>query len=191
MKKDLLSKNIKIAVLGAISFLIMYIEFPIPPFPPFMKLDFSDLPAIIGGFSMGPLAGILIELVKNLIHLLKTSTSGIGELANFLVGIAYVLPAALIYKYKKTKKWAVISMIIGIFSMIVLASIANYYILIPFYSKFMPIEQIIDISKKVSNNIVDLYTYIVYVVVPFNAIKGMLLSLITFIIYKKIDKILK
>ena len=99
------------AMLSAIAFVLMMLEFSIPIMPSFIKLDFSELPALIGSFAMGPLCGVIICLVKNVLHLFITSTGGVGELSNFILGVAFVLPAGLLYKYKKTRTTALIGSI--------------------------------------------------------------------------------
>jgi riboflavin transporter FmnP len=181
---------IKTSLMGVIAFIIMFIEAPIPFFPSFLKIDLSDIPALIVAFSLGPVYGIGVELVKNLLHLLRTTTGGIGELANFIVGISFIVPASLIYIKNKTKKSAVFGMIIGTIIMAAVGGIANYYILIPFYSTFMPIEAIVALGSEVNKLIVDVNSLILYAIVPFNLFKGIVLSLITIPIYKKIAVIL-
>lgn len=185
-----LNKLIKISLMGVIAFIIMFIEFAIPIFPAFLKIDLSDIPAIMTGFALGPVAGVAVELVKNVLHLLRTSTGGVGELANFLVGSAFVFPAAYLYSKKKDKKTAIIGMIVGIISMAVVGALANYYILLPFYTTFMPMEAIIGMAAAVNSLIVDLKTLILYAIIPFNLVKGIILTLITIPVYKKVSKVL-
>jgi len=185
-----LNKLIKISLMGVIAFVIMFLEFAIPIFPSFLKIDISDIPAIITGFALGPIAGVAVELVKNLLHLFRTSTGGIGELANFLVGSAFVFPAAYIYSKKKDKKTAIIGMIVGIASMTVVGAIANYYILLPFYSNFMPIEAIVGMAAELNNLVVDIKTLILYAIIPFNVVKGIVITLLTIPIYKKVSTVL-
>lgn len=185
-----LNKLIKISLMGVIAFVIMFLEFAIPIFPSFLKIDISDIPAIITGFALGPIAGVAVELVKNILHLFRTSTSGIGELANFLVGSAFVFPAAYLYSKKKDKKTAIMGMMIGTISMAVVGGIANYYILLPFYSNFIPIEAIVGMAAAVNSLVVDLKTLILYAIIPFNLVKGIVLTLITIPVYKKVSKVL-
>jgi len=211
---------VTIAVLAAISIILYYLEFPLPFFPPFLKFDFSDLPAIIASLLFSPLIGLLIALIKNLVHLLGTSTGGVGELANFIVSAAFVLaagyfyhggicsksndevtskstseivseanansPKAISYKFKKTKKRAIFSLLLGIVAMTVIAAIANYYILIPFYEKFMNIEAIINMCGAKS-----LWEAILIAFVPFNLLKGVVLSIITYLLYKRISHLIR
>lgn len=192
MKKLELSSLLKIAILGAISFIIMLVEFPLWFAPGFYQLDFSDIPALIGAFSLGPLAGILIELIKNILHfLLKSSgTGGIGELGNFIVGSLFVGTAGFIYMKNKTRKNAIIGMAVGTIVMAIVGSAMNYFVLIPVYSNFLPIEQIIDMAKALNKVVVDKRTLVIYTVFPFNLLKGVLVSLITLPLYKRLSKVL-
>ncbi len=181
----------KIGLLSAISFVLFLIEFAIPIFPSFLKIDISDLPAIIACFAMGPIAGVLVELFKNLIHLSMTSTGGIGELANFIIGCAFVIPAGLIYKSHKDKKHVLASLISGIVAMVIVAVLMNYYVLIPLYTKFMPLDTIIKMAAAVNPYVDDMTSLMLYVIAPFNLVKGIILALITKIVYKKISHLLK
>jgi riboflavin transporter FmnP len=181
----------KVAILSVIAFLIMYIEFPIVFFPAFLKIDLSDLPALIAGFALGPVAGIMVELIKNLLHLFQTSTGGVGELANFVIGVALVGPASAIYYRDKSRKSAIIGMLVGIVSMAIVGALANYFVLIPFYQNFMPIDAIIAMGQQANAAIVDVRTLVIYGVVPFNLLKGFVIMVITALIYKKISPLLK
>jgi len=193
-KRKLLSTNYiaKIAILGVASWLVMMLEFPLAfIFPDFLKFDFSDIIPLIGALAMGPAAGILIELLKNLIHMLQTSTSGVGELANFIVGAAFVGITGLYYKVNKTKKGALISLLLGVAAMVVTGGIVNYFITIPLYSILLvPFEVIISMSSKVIPAIHDKLTLILFAFCPFNLLKGVVLALITWPIYKKLSPIL-
>ena len=192
-KKLLNIKNMtKISILSVIAFILMQLEFPVPIFPSFLQIDLSDLPALVGGFALGPVVGILIVLFKNLMHLIQTSTSGVGELANFLVGIALVAPASLIYYRNKTKKNAIIGLFIGTIAMGIMGGLANYYILLPFYANVLkfPIDAIVEMGNIVNSNIVDLNSLIIYAIIPFNILKGILLSVVTMLIYKRISSLL-
>jgi riboflavin transporter FmnP len=192
-KKLLNIKNMtKISILSVIAFILMQLEFPVPIFPSFLKIDLSDLPALVGGFALGPIVGILIELFKNLMHLIQTSTSGVGELANFLVGVALVAPASLIYYRNKTKKNAIIGLLVGTIAMGIVGGLANYFILLPFYANVLkfPIDAIVEMGNLVNSNIVDLNSLIIYAIIPFNILKGIVLSVITMLIYKRISSLL-
>lgn len=181
---------VKVSVLAVLSFIIMFLELPLLIFPEFLKLDFSDIPALVAAFSMGPIAGVLVELVKNLLHLMITKTGGVGELANFIIGAALVIPAGIIYKHKKNKTSAILGLIAGVIAMTIAGALANYYILLPFYSTIMPIQVIIDIAAKINSAIVDLKTLIYYAIIPFNIIKGIVVAIVTTLIYKKISPII-
>lgn len=183
----------KIGVLSAAAFGLMLLSFPIAIFfPSFLKLDLSDLPALLGGFALGPIAGIIIEFIKNLLNILikGTDTGGIGELSNFIVGIAYIVPASLIYQRWKSKKCAIFSMLTGIIVMTVVACFSNYFLIIPLYQKMMPLEAIIGMAAMANKNIVDIRTYIIFAVIPFNILKATILSVVTLLIYKKLSPVL-
>lgn len=195
-KKDLTVKTMtKIAILGVISFVFMLLDFPLWFTPPFLKFDISDLPSLIGAFALGPMAGVLVQLIKNLLKLLLagTNTAAVGELANFIVGSVFAYTAGLIYYREKTFKNAIIGLVVGVLSMTIVISVANYYIIIPFYSKAygLPLEKIIAMSTAVNKYVVDLKTLIIYAVVPFNLLKGLVVSLLTVLLYKRISPILK
>lgn len=193
MKNSNLNTVVKIGVLGGLSFLIMLFEIPIPIFPAFLKLDLSDIPSLVGAFALGPVAGILIELVKNLVHFIfKPGTMGVGELANFIVGSAFVYTAGLIYKIKKNRSHAIIGLAVGTIAMSAVAGIANLYIFLPLYEKVLgfPMTEIIKWSSVANPKIKDLNTLIIYGIVPFNIFKGTVISIITFLSYKKLSPIL-
>lgn len=194
MKKLQLSTLIKISLLGAISFIIMWFDFPVGFAPGFYKMDFSDLPALLGSFALGPMAGVLIELLKNILHFVikGSSTAGVGEIANFLSGGLFVVTAGLIYKRKKTRKNALIGMLAGTLAMAVLGSLLNYYVLIPTYSKAfnLPIEQILGMAEEISKKTMTLKSLVIYMVFPFNILKGVLVSALTIPLYKRLSSIL-
>lgn len=170
-----LDKSIKIAVLGAIAFILMFIEIPVIPMFPWLKMDLSEVPVLMGAFAFGPLAGISVEALKLLLHLMikGTSTGGVGELANLLVGVALVVPAAFIYNRKKSKKTAILGMIIGTICMEVVGILANVYLLLPAYGMRMESAQLMQ--------------YVTVGLIPFNGVKAILVSIITFILYKRVS----
>ncbi|NMB09040.1 MAG: ECF transporter S component [Tissierellia bacterium] len=195
-KEDLNVKTMtKIAILGVISFVFMLLDFPLWFTPTFLKFDISDLPSLIGAFALGPMAGVLVQLIKNLLKLLLagTNTAAVGELANFVVGSVFAYTAGFIYYREKTFKNAIIGLIVGVLTMTVVISFANYYIMIPFYSKAygLPLEKIIAMSTAVNKYIVDLKSLIIFGVVPFNLLKGLVTSILTVLLYKRISPILK
>ena len=186
-------KLVVTAMLSAIAAVLMIIEFPLPFIaPPFYKLDFSELPVLIGAFSLGPVAGVTIEAIKVVVNFLLngSTTGGVGEIANFVIGCSFVLPASLIYRHKKTKANAILSMVIGTVCMAVLGVFINAYVMIPIYSNFMPIEQIIQMGKDIVPFIKDTLTFCIFCVAPFNLIKGVLISTITAFIYKPLSRVI-
>ncbi len=188
------NKMIKIALLSAIAFILMFLDFNIPLMPSFLKLDFSDIPALIAAFSFGPLSGIFCEFIKNLlIIIIKGSSTGfVGELANFLIGSSICFIAGIIYINNKTKKTALISLICGTIVMAIVGCFVNYFILLPFYQNAMnyPIEELIKISQFANPYIVSKLTLVLYAILPFNLIKGLLISIILVAIYKRISAVL-
>ncbi|KPU26902.1 membrane protein [Caloranaerobacter sp. TR13] len=184
----------KISVLSVLAFLIMYIEVPLWFTPEFLKIDLSDIPALIGAFALGPMAGVIIEFVKNILHLVikGTVTMGVGELANFLIGSVLVYTASYIYHKNRTFKNAALGMIIGTIMMTIVASLSNYYFLIPFYAKLFgaPINAFVEMGAKVNKFVADYKTFILFAIVPFNLLKGTVVSLATIVLYKKISPIL-
>jgi len=183
----------KIAILGAISWIVMLFEFPLAfIFPSFLKFDFSDIIPLIGSLAMGPVAGILIELIKNALHLLQTTTAGVGDLANFVVGAAFVGVAGLYYKNHKTRNGALISLLFGILSMIIAGALVNYFITIPLYAIVLNlnVDMIVSWSTQVIPAIHDKFTLILFAFCPFNLLKGVVLALITWLLYKKLSPLL-
>ena len=178
------------AILSSISAVLMMFSFPLPFFPPFIKFDISDFPALIGAFALGPMAGCAIELVKNLLHLTDTSSAGIGELANFIIGSAFVIPAGIIYKYNKTRIGALLGMVAGVVCMAIIGALANYYILFPFYKTIMPLEKIIGMTQKFIPSVDSLWKVTLFSIVPFNLLKGTILSLLAFLSYKHFSAII-
>lgn len=185
----------RIAILSAMSIVLMIFEFPLPFVPSFYKIDLSEVPVLVGGFAMGPVAGLIIEFIKIIGNLCitGTTTSFVGELGNFLIGISYVVPAALIYKYHKTFKGAIVANLVGILSLAIMGGLVNALILLPAYSYFMGLEMsvLINMGSKVNPLINNLTTFILFGVVPFNLIKGFVVSLIVIVIYKRISFLLK
>jgi riboflavin transporter FmnP len=170
-----LNKMIKISLLGAIAVILMFIEFPVLPAFPWLKMDLSELPVLMGAFAFGPVAGILIEGLKILLHLLLkgTQTGFIGETANFIVGVALVVPASYIYNRNKSKKTAILGMIVGAITMEIVAIIANVYFLLPAFGMNFNAEQTMQ--------------YVTAGLLPFNGIKAILVSAVTFVVYKKVS----
>lgn len=186
---------VQIGMLAAIAVILMLFEIPLPFAPNFYEIDFSEVPVLVGAFTMGPAAGAAIELVKILLNFLinGTKTAGVGEIANFLIGCGLCLPAAFIYRKLHTRKGAIIGMLTGTAIMTFVGCFLNAFVLLPAYAKAfeMPIEALVGMGTAVNGNITNLFTLVVFAVAPFNLLKGLLVSLIVFLIYKKISPVLK
>lgn len=184
----------KIAVLSAIATLLMLVDIPLWFAPNFYQLDFSEVPVLIGAFALGPIAGITIEFMKILLNFVLngTDTGGIGELANFIVGCSFIVPAGLIYRNKKSVKNALIGMIVGTVILATVGSLLNYFVLLPVYATIYgaPIDAFVGMGNALNKNIVDLKTLVLYAVVPFNLLKGIAVAAITLLVYKRISPIL-
>ncbi|MBE6574783.1 MAG: ECF transporter S component [Ruminococcaceae bacterium] len=184
----------KVAVLTAAAVIIMLFEFPLPFTPPFYKIDLSEVVVFIGGFALGPGAAVLIELLKNLLNLLLdgTTTAFVGEAANFITGCVLVVPAAFIYRGRKSLKSAILGMTIGTVSLAVVGSLLNYFVLIPTYVEMykMPLDAIIEMASAVNGAVTDLKSMIVFAVVPFNLVKGIICSILAGLLYKRVSGIL-
>ena len=187
------TRNIAVtAILATMSTVLMFLEFPIPALiPGFIKLDFSELPALIASFSMGPLYGVAVCLVKNLINLMKTQSGGVGELANFILGAVFVATAGIIYKRNKTRFGALIGSLAGAFLMAAISVPMNYFIVYPIYEKLMPLEAIVGAYRAILPSVKTLLQALLIFNAPFTFVKGMISVIITFIIYKKISPIIK
>ncbi len=179
-------------ILSAAAFVLQLIEFPVPMFmPTFIKLDFSDLPALLGAFSVGPLSGILIELIKNLLHVTVSGSFGVGELSNFILGAIFTGIAGMIYKHKKTKKNALIASITGAVAMGVLSYVTNILVVYPVYYNFMPKEVIVAAYQAIIPSVDSIEKCLLIFNVPFTIIKGLLNVILCFLIYKPLSPILK
>ena len=178
-------------MLSAVAFILMYVEFSVPFMPSFIKLDVSELPALIGAFAMGPVEGVIICLVKNLLHLMRTSTGGVGELSNFILGAVFVFVAGLVYKHNKNKSSAIKGSILGAIAMAVISVVTNYFIVYPVYTNFMPMEAIIGAYQAIYAGADSLLKCLVIFNMPFTFVKGMLDVVITLLIYKRLSPIIK
>ncbi|MBR0413213.1 MAG: ECF transporter S component [Eubacterium sp.] len=180
-------------MLSAIAFVLQLLEFPLPLLlPDFIKFDFSDLPEIIGAFAYGPIAGIIIALVKNLLHaLLATHSFGVGELCNFLLGASFAGTAGFIYKKKKTKKGAALGGIAGSAVMAVLSFPFNFFIVYPFYYNFMPKETIINAYHSILPFVTSIEVSLLIFNVPFTLVKGLISVVISMFIYRPLRPLLK
>lgn len=190
----------KIAVIGmfsAISTILMLFEFPLPFAPNFYELDFSELPILIGAFAYGPAAGVMMEFIKILLKLFikGTSTAFVGDLANFVVGCSLILPAAVIYAFRKNKKTAVIACVVGTLVMTVFGTAFNAIYLLPAFSKMfhMPMEDILAAGRALNPLMTkdSIVSFVVACVAPMNLIKGSSVSIVTLLVYKPLSPILK
>lgn len=184
-----------VGMLSAVATVLMLFEVPVPFAPPFYKLDLSELPALISGFAYGPVAGIMVEFVKIVLKTLVkgTSTAFVGELANFVIGCGLILPASVIYRFRKTKKNALIACIAGTVVITVIGPAFNAVYLLPAFSKLygMPMEAIIGMGTSINPAINSVGMLVIMCVAPLNLIKGAIDCVLTMLIYKPLSRILK
>lgn len=212
----------RVAMLSAIAGMLMIFDFPIPIFPGFYKFDFSYFPVVISTFSMGPVAGAITAIIKNIIAFLIagtfTDSAGIGALADLLIGLSFIVPAGLIYRYKftpsvqikkticddvrtyelqkvslfketkRTKKGAVIAMIISLIIVSAFSCLFNYFFLIPAYSKFFGLDTVLKMAQAATESITDVKGIIVLGTLPFNFLKWLVISILTIVTYKPLSK---
>lgn len=188
-KSKLISNLTIIAVFSAISYVLAFFEIPAPLAPSFARMDFSNIPALLVSFAIGPVGGMLVELIKNLLQLTSSATAGIGELANFLMGAAFVMPAGLIYKHHKTKKSALLGCVIGSITSGAAAVVLNYFVLLPLYSGFMPIDQILAMYAEILPFINTKFRACLWAF-PGNVFQCALYSVVTMLIYKPLSPLL-
>lgn len=190
----------KIAMIGmfsAIAMILMLFEVPLPFAPSFYELDFSELPILVGTFAFGPIAGVVMEFVKILLKLCVkgTSTAFVGDLANFVVGCSFIIPASAIYAFRKSKKTAVIACVVGTLTMTIFGTAFNAIYLLPAFSELygMPLETILEMGVKVNPLVKEgsIVSFVVACVAPFNILKGTAVSVITLLIYKSLSPIIK
>lgn len=185
-------KLVMTALLSALATVLMFVSFSVPFVPSFIKLDLSELPALIAAFSMGPLSGVAVCLVKNLVNLLFTYSMGVGELCNFLLGVAFVLPAGLIYKKRNDRKGALIGALTGALTMGVISIFINYYLVYPVYAKLlMPMDVILGMYQAINPKVSNLWQALCFFNAPFTFVKGLISVAITFLIYKRISPLIK
>ena len=178
-------------MLSAIGFILMYFEISVPFMPSFIKMDLSELPALIGSFAFGPICGIFICLIKNVLHLTVSNTAFVGELANFLMGTVFVGTAGLIYKHKKTKKTATIAALTGAILMGAISIPINYFVTYPFYYNFMPKEVILTAYQTIVPSMKSILQCLICFNFPFTAFKGLISVIITLLVYKHLSPIIK
>lgn len=183
-----------ISIMGGVGFILMMLEFPIPfIIPGFIKFDFSELPALITAFAFGPIQGILVCLIKNLLHLLITTSAGVGELSNFVLGAIFVGVAGAIYHFVKTRRGAFLGAVLGALSMAIVGIATNYFIVYPAYVEIygMPMPAIIGMYQALLPSCDSLMECLLIFNTPFNFLKGMADALICFMVYKKLSPIIK
>lgn len=185
---------IRAALLGAIGSVLMQFELRLPIFPAFLSLDISDLPALIGAITSGPLVGLLSSLIKNLLNpiLFGTNTGGVGNFANFVIGTALVVPIGFIYQKRKNVFGYLIGSAVGIVTMVSVAVIMNYFVLLPLYSEiFIPMDRILEIANAVNSNVTDVFTLVLFAIVPFNLLKGGITVTLGYGLFRALTPILK
>ena len=197
MKKVFTTKNLVLmAMFSALAAVLMLWEFPIPFIAPnFYEIDLSEIPILVGSFIMGPVSGVIMEAIKIILKLLikGTSTAYVGDFANFCIGVCLVVPASIIYQKHKTKKNAFIGMLAGTLFMAVAGVVLNYFVMIPFYVKAfgMPLEAIIGAGANIQPLVTNKLSFTIVCVAPFNIVKGIIVSLVTALIYKHISAFVK
>lgn len=188
------STLVKVGILSAIGYILMFISVPIPTlFPEFLKIDVSDVTALLGGIALGPAAGVMVEFLKNLLQFITgmSTTGGIGELANFIIGGAFVFTVSFLYRENKNLRNLILGLVMGILVMTIVGCLSNYFIMLPFYSSIMPIESVIEMGSAINPIIVDKLSLVIWLIAPFNILKASIISLITVIMYKRTEKVLK
>ena len=179
------------AMLGAVATVLMLLEFPVPfLIPHFVNLDFSELPALLASFSLGPISGVVVCLIKNLVCCLRSSTGCVGELANFLIGVCLIVPAGVIYRRKKSRKTALWGAVIGALVMAVMSIPINYFISYPVYSKLIAIDAIVGMYQQIRPGVNGLLECLVLFNAPFTLAKGLLDTALCFLIYKPLSPLL-
>ncbi|MEG1954288.1 MAG: ECF transporter S component [Hydrogenoanaerobacterium sp.] len=190
-KKLNIRKMTMTAMLAAVATVLMFFSFSVPLMPSFIKLDFSELPALLAAFTFGPASGIMVCLVKNLVNLLFTTTGGVGELSNFILGALFVFPAGFIYKKMRTRTGAIVGAMVGSVVMAVLSVITNFYIVYPVYTAFLPMEAILGMYRAINPNIKGLWDALIIFNMPFTFLKGLCSVVMSFFIYKPLSPILR
>ena len=194
-KAKMSTKNmVLVAMMGAVSAVLMVLEFAVPFAPAFLKMDLSDLPVMLTTFMLGPAEGVLVALIKVGLRLVLkgTDTAFVGEIANIIGAVSYLLPAAGVYHFKKGKTGAAAALLVGTLVVSVTSIFGNLYLTFPAFSKIygMPMEVIIAMGTAINKNITDLFTMMIFAVFPFNLFKYGILSVITFFVYKRLKNIL-
>lgn len=191
-KKVNVRKIAMTAILSAVATVLMFISFSLPIIPSFIKLDFSELPALIAAFSMGPVSGVVVCFIKNLVNLAMSTTGGVGELCNFLMGVTFVVPAGLLYKFRKDRWGALWGSVLGAVVMAVMSFPINYFISYPFYvrSGMMSMEAIMDAYQLILPSVQTLPQALLIFNIPFTLVKAACDVAITFAVYKRISPLI-
>ena len=188
------STLVKISILSAIGYILMFISVPLPMlFPEFLKIDISDLTALLGGISLGPMAGVTIAFLKNLLQFITgmSTTGGVGEFANFLIGGSFVFTVSYIYSKKRNIQGVIIGLVSGMVVMTVVGCVANYFIILPFYATIgWSIDAVVSMGAAINPVIDSKMSFVIWMIGPFNILKSGLMSLLTLPMYKKTEKIL-
>ena len=180
------------ALLGAVASVLMFFSFSVPFMPSFIKMDLSEMPALVAAFSMGPLSGAAVCLIKNVVNVFSTTTAGVGELCNFLLGVAFVVPAGFIYKFKKNRLGALIGSLTGSAAMAVIGLPLNYFVTYPLYIKMgFPLDIIIGMYQDILPSVDGLLMCLIVFNLPFTLMRGIIDSALTFLIYKRISPLIK
>lgn len=181
----------RIAILGALASILFYWP-EIPVFPPIYKMDLSNIPVLLGAFSMGPLPGMAILVIKDLTGMLHSSNQFVGELADFIMSAAYILPAAMIYQRQKNRRNALVGMVAGTVVMVIVSVLVNWKLMFPFYTLVMgmPTAAIVGLFQKLIPFIDSEWEVLAYATAPFNLLKGVVLSILTFVMYKRLSPLL-
>lgn len=191
--KSTTTKLVVTAMLVAVAAALQFLEVSIPLVPSFLKLDFSDIPELIGAFAIGPVYGVVITLLKNLLHLPFGSSMAVGELSNFILGAVFSFTAGMIYKYNKNRKGAIIGSLAGALAMTVICVPINYFIVYPIYAQLWTggdMNIIIDMYKTILPASDNLIKSLLIFNVPFTFAKGLIVAIITFIIYKPLSNVI-
>lgn len=179
------------ALLGAVATILMFISFGLPILPSYLKVDFSEMPALLASFALGPTYGAAVCLIKNLVNISATTTGGVGELCNFLLGVLFVVPAGIIYRHSPTRKTALIGMIVGTLVMSVCSVLVNYFIVYPTYLLVMPEDAIVGMYSALVPAANSILKGILIFNLPLTFVKGVLDAVITFFLYKRLSPVLK
>jgi len=180
------------AMLGALASVLMFVQFPIPfLIPSFIEMDVSELPALIASFALGPWYGVTVCLIKNLVHVTVTTTGGVGELSNFLLGAVFVLPAGYFYRFKKNRVGALLGSLVGAVISAAISFPINLYLTYPIYTKFMPLETILGMYRELIPSVNSLEACLLVFNVPFNILKGALATGLAFLVYKPLSRFIK